>query len=79
MYVLTGLMLAVQVVMVKEESSCRRKDEVRSDILKLVAYPRTPEAWVIGRAFLFGLPPALLPITAYLRLSRTNAPNSPPP
>lgn len=30
----------------------------------------TPEAWVIGRAFLFGLPVAILPIIAYLWFAR---------
>jgi hypothetical protein len=30
----------------------------------------TPEAWVIGRAFLFGLPVASFPIIAYLWCAR---------
>ena len=47
-------MLAVQVVMVKEESSCTPKD---IDILKLVAYPRLRFPDRI----------ALLPIAAYPR------------
>jgi hypothetical protein len=37
---------------------------------------RTPEAWVIGRAFLFGLPFATLPVAAYMLLSRTSRDSS---
>ena len=37
---------------------------------------RTPEAWVIGRAFLFGLPFAVLPTTAYLWIARVRKGNT---
>ena len=39
--------------------------------LSLAPIPyRTPEAWVVARAFVYGLPFALVPIAAYLRLAR---------